>query len=144
MFDCSSDIKIIGFETYLYFSHQPQFSLLLQAASGTAFWIVESMITVNGNTVIIMCLIKLMRTDWNLYQKVIECCLASCNRKASLLQSDILKFANSLKLLCKQIFLDKQFANNFFPAFASCKQFFCHFWYPPPPPPPVNIKWFVP
>ena len=89
MFDCLSDINIIGFETYHCFSHQPQFSLLLQAASGTACWIVESMITVNGNTVIIMCVIKLIWTDWNLYQKVIECCLVSCNSKASLLQSDI-------------------------------------------------------
>ena len=132
MLDCLSDIKIIGFETYLYFSHQPQFSLLLQATSRTACWIVESTITVNGNTVIIMCLIKLIWTDWNLYQKVIACCLVSCNRKASLLQSDILKFANSLKLPCKQIFfLDKLFANIFFPAFASCKQFFCHFLVPP-------------
>ena len=32
------------------FSHQPQFSLPLKAASETACWIVESMITVNGNT----------------------------------------------------------------------------------------------
>ena len=38
-------------------------------------------------------------------------------------------------------FSDKLFANNFFPAFPSCKQFFCHFLVPPPP---VNIKWFVP
>ena len=45
MFDCLSEIKIIGFETYFYFSHQPQFSLLLQAASETACWIVESMIS---------------------------------------------------------------------------------------------------
>ena len=48
MFDCLSEVKIIGFETYFYFSHQPQFSMLLQAASETACWIVESMITVNG------------------------------------------------------------------------------------------------
>ena len=148
MFDCLSNIKIIGFETYLYFSHQPQFSLLLQVASETtllrrgsqlsivcfiipfrpfreignlcggeysetASWIVECMITVNGNTIMIMRLIKLIWTDWNLYQKVIECCLVSCNRKASLLHADILKFANSLKLPCKQIFLEKLFANNF-------------------------------
>ena len=63
MFDCLSEIKIIGFETYLYFSYQPQFSLLLQAASETACWIVESLITVNGNTIMIMCLIKLIGTD---------------------------------------------------------------------------------
>ena len=88
--------------------------------------------------------IKLIWTDWNLYQKVIECCLVSCSRKASLLQSDILKFANSLKLPCKQIFFGQTICKQFFLAFASCKQFFCHFWYPPPPPPPVNIKWFVP
>ena len=103
MFDCLSEIKIIGFETCFYLSHQPQFSLLLQAASETACWSVESKITVNGNTIMIMCLIKLIWTDWNSYQKVIECCLVSCNRKASLLQADILKFANSLKLPCKQI-----------------------------------------
>ena len=96
MFDCLSEIKITGFETYFYFSHQPEFSLLLQAASETACWIVESMITVNGSTIMIMCLIKLIWTDWNLYQKATECCLVSCNRKASLLQADILKFSNSL------------------------------------------------
>ena len=80
----------------------------------------------------IMCLIKLIWTDWNLYQKVIECCVVSSNRKASLVQADILKFANSLKLRCKQIFiLDKLFANIFFPASVSCKQFFCHFLVPP-------------
>ena len=70
MFDCSSEIKIIGFETYLYFSHQPQFSLLLKAASETACWIVEFMITVNGNTITIMSFIKLIWADRNLYQKV--------------------------------------------------------------------------
>ena len=128
MFDCLSEIKIIGFETYLYFSHQLQFSLLLKAASETACWIAESLITVNGNTITIMCLIKLIWADWNLYQKVKECCLVSWNRKPSLLQADILKFANSLELPCKQIFfLDKLFANNFFQAFASCKQLFCRF-----------------
>ena len=102
-----------------------------QAASETACWIVESLITVNGNTIMIMSLIKLIWTDWNLYQKVIECCLVSCNRKASLLQADILKFANSLKLPCKQIFLDKLFANNFFPALPPANNFFVIFWYPP-------------
>ena len=69
MFDCLSDIKIIDFETYLYFSHQPQLSLLLQAASETACWIAESMITVNGNTVMIKCFIKLIWTDWNFVPK---------------------------------------------------------------------------
>ena len=97
MFDFLFEIKITCFETYFYFSHQPQFSSLLQAASETACWIVESMITVNGSTIMIMCLIKLIWTDWNLYQKATECCLVSCNRKASLLQADILKFSNSLK-----------------------------------------------
>ena len=122
MFDCLFEIKITGFETYLYFSHQPKFSLLLQAASETACWIVESLITVNRNTIMIMCLIKLIWTDWNLYQKVIECCLVSCNRKASLVQADILKFANSLKLPCKKNFFRTNYLQTFFfPAFASCK-----------------------
>ena len=57
MFDCLSETKIIGFETYLYFSHQPQFSLLLKAASETACLVVESMITVKGNAKMIICLI---------------------------------------------------------------------------------------
>ena len=46
MFDCLPDIKITGFETYLYF-------LINLNLSETACWIVESMITVNGNTVMI-------------------------------------------------------------------------------------------
>ena len=129
MFDCLSEIKIIGFETYFYFSHQPQFSLLLQAASETAYWNVESMITVNGNTIIIMCLIKLIWTDWNIYQNVIECCLVSCNRKGSLLQADILKFANSLnfKISMQTNFFWTNYLPTIFPAFPSCKQFFVIF-----------------
>ena len=127
MFDCLSEIKIIGFEAYLYFSHQPQFSLLLKATAKTACWIAESMITVNGNTITIMCLIKLIWADWNLYQKIKECCLVSWNRKPSLLQADILKFANSLELPCKQT-ICKQF---FFQLLPSANNFFCHFWYPP-------------
>ena len=70
-------------------------------------------------------------------EKAIECCLVSCNRKASLLQADILKFANSLK----QIFLDKLFANNFFQLLPPANNFLSFFG---PPPPPVNIKWFLP
>ena len=128
MFDCLSDIKIIGFETYLYFSHQSQFSLLLQAASETACWIVESMITVNGNTLMIMCIIKLIWTDWKLYQKVRECCLVSCNRKASLLQYDILKFANSLKLPWKQFFWTNYLQTIFFQVFPPANNFFIIFW----------------
>ena len=110
-----------------------------QAASETACWIIESLITVNGNTIMIMCLIKLIWRDWNLYQKVIECCLVSCNRKASLLQPDILKFANSLKFPCKQFFLTN-YLQTIFSSFPT-NNFFVIFWYPPPL---ANIKWFVP
>ena len=81
MFDCLSEIKITDFETYLYFSHQPQFSLLLQAVPETACWIVESLITVNGNTIMIMCLIRLIWADWNLYQRVLECCCLQLQQK---------------------------------------------------------------
>ena len=132
MFDCLSEIKIIGFETHLYFSYQPQFSLLLQAASEIACWIVESMITVNGNTIMIMCLIKLIRTDWNLYQKVTECCLISCNRNAYLLQADILKFANSLKLPCKQFFFGQTIYKQFFSSFCLLQTIFLSFFGIPP------------
>ena len=127
---------------HLYFFHKPQFSLLLQAASETASasetacWIVQSMITVSGN-IMIMCLIKLIWTDWNLYQKIIEFCLVSCNRKASLLQADILKFANSLKLPCNLFFV--QTICKYFYSFCLLQTICCFFWYPP-----VNIKWFVP
>ena len=120
MFDCLSEIKIIGFETYLYFSQE------------TACWIVESLITVNGNTIMITCPIKLIRTDWNLHQKVIECCLVSCNRNASLLQADILKFANSLKLPCKQILLWTNYLQTiFFQVLPPANNFFVIFWYSP-------------
>ena len=131
MFDCLSEIKIIDFETYFYFSHQPQFSLSLEAASEAACWIVESMITVNGNTIMTMCLIKLIWTDWKLYQKVIECCLVSWNRKASMLQADILKFANSLKLPCKQFFFGQTICKQFFSSFCLLQTIFCHFLVPP-------------
>ena len=152
MFDCLSEIKIIGFETYCYFSYQPQFSLPMQAVSETARLIVESMITVNGITIMIMCVIKLLSgfngqprpSPWNLcegeYQKLIECCLISCNRNASLLQADILKFANSIKLPCKQFVFGqticKQLFSNFFPPANNFLSFFGTS--------PANIKWFVP
>ena len=110
-----------------------------QAASETTSWTVESLITVNGNTIMIMCLIKLIWTDWNLYQKVIECCLVSCNRKASLLQADILKFANSLKLPWKQTFSTNYLQTIFFQLLPPANKFFVIFGTPP-----VNIKWFVP
>ena len=126
MLDCISDIKIIGFETYLYFSHQPQLNLLLQAASETACWIVKAMIIVNGNTVMIVCLIKLIWTDWNLYQKA--SCLVTCNRKASLLQSDILKFSKSLKLPCKQIFFWTNYLQTIFSSFCLLQTIFLPFF----------------
>ena len=131
MFDCLSEMKIICFEAYLYFSHQPQFSLLLKAASETACWIAESMITVNGNTITIMCLIKLIWADWNLYQKVKECCLVSWNRKPSLLQVDILKFANSLELPCKQIFFGQTICKQFFSSFCLLQTISLSFLVPP-------------
>ena len=124
MFDCLSEIKIIGFETYLYFSHQPQFSLLLKAASETACWVAESMITVNGHTITIMCLIKLIWVDWNLYQKVKECCLASWKRKPSLLRADILKFANSLELKWKQILFWTNYLQTIFSSFCLLQTIF--------------------
>ena len=68
-----------------------------------------------------------------------ECCLVSCNRKASLLQSDILKFANSLKLPCKQIFFGQTICKQFFSSFCLLQKFFVIFGTPSP----VNIKWFV-
>ena len=106
-----------------------------------ACWIVESLITINGNTIMIMCPIKLIWTDWNLHQKVTECRLVSCNRNASLLQADILKVSNSLKFRCKQIpFWTNYLQTIFFQLLPPANNFFVIFWYPPPP---VNIKWFV-
>ena len=103
-----------------------------QAASETACWIVESSIKVNGNTIMIMCLIKLIWTDWNLYQKVIECCLVSCNRKASLLQADTFKFANSLKLPCKQFFSWTNYLQTiFFQLLPHANNFLSFFGTPP-------------
>ena len=131
MFDCISEVKTIDFETYLYFSHQPQFTLLLQAASETACWIVGSLITVNGNTIMIMYLIKLIWTDWNLYQNVIECCLVSCNRKASLVQADILKFAKYLKLPYKQTFFWTNYLQTFFSSFCLLQTIFLSSLVPP-------------
>ena len=52
-----------------YASYTPRGGCYWQAASETACWIVESLITVNGNTIMIMCLTKLIWTDWNLYGK---------------------------------------------------------------------------